>query len=106
MAASHIDRLTCKPLHSCGGNQCSPPLRLKALFETTANGWSNSKRTQRQCHEQTDWQKVHLQTANSTVTLLDEQRGLCWDSHENQSGPDNCTSSAFKKIDVEHDTDH
>lgn len=51
VAASHIDRLTCKPLHSCGGNQCSPPLRLKALFETTANGWSNFKRTQRQCHE-------------------------------------------------------
>ncbi len=96
-------------------NRRSPLFSLKALFEIAARSWSNVKLTEWQClcQERKRLAKVRLQTANSTLAASDEQWGLCWDPHENQSCPDALSARLLhilsyqkKQECFEHNTDH
>lgn len=107
-AASHMDHLTCKTQRSASGNYCHPALEsnLKALFEI-AGAISNFFRGNVFVRNKQRLAKVA--SPNSTLTVLREQWGLCWDSRENQSCADALSETAAhpqilgKKAD---ETDH
>ena len=92
-AASHMDHLTCKTQRSASGNYCCPALEsnLKALFEI-AGAISNFFRGNVFVRNKQRLAKVA--SPNSTLTVLREQWGLCWDSHENQSCTDALSETA------------
>lgn len=110
VAASHMNHLTCKPLHSGGGNHCSPLFNLKAW---RAGAISNLLSDNVFVRKERDWQKCvsNLQTLHSQRRAnnggfvgihmkISHALTLSLQSY--------CTSSATKKNKnaVEHDTVH
>lgn len=93
VAASHMDHLTCKTQRSASGNYCRPALEsnLKALFEI-AGAISNFFRGN--VFVRNTQRLAKVASPNSTLTVLREQWGLCWDSRENQSCTDALSETA------------
>lgn len=109
VAASQMDHPTCKPLFNGDEIQHSSLFILKDSIYAISDLLGDRiffKNEQRLA-------EAHLSSANSTLTVVpDEQWGLCWDSHENQSCTDALPETTArprqeqtKPKAYEHDTD-